>query len=119
LIDLELGFPGGNLLMAAGRLARPLLAPLALRTTPLPRTARVASVVGLVAAGTAAALRTTEKHRATGSPGRAQKRDEVVDVGEWRKGVHSRPFGVGRRPLGISIEPTPASRYEVRGSVPR
>lgn len=83
LIDLELGFPGGNLLMAAGRLARPLLAPLALRTTPLPRTALVAFVVGLVAAGSARRLggrrRSTEQRV---PPDRAQKRDEVVDVGE-------------------------------------
>lgn len=35
LIDLELGFPGANALMAIGGAARPALAPLALRTTPL------------------------------------------------------------------------------------
>ena len=56
LIDLELGFPGAILLMTIGRVARPVLAPLALRTTPVPRRTRVAVLVGLVAAGTAAGL---------------------------------------------------------------
>ncbi|MGZ4394747.1 MAG: redoxin domain-containing protein [Gaiellaceae bacterium] len=42
LIDLELGFPGAMLLMTIGRVARPVLAPLALRTTPVPRRTRVA-----------------------------------------------------------------------------
>ena len=37
LIDLELGFPGAMILMTLGRVARPVLAPLALRTTPLPK----------------------------------------------------------------------------------
>jgi len=34
-IDLELGFPGGNILMILGSAGRPVLAPLALRTTAL------------------------------------------------------------------------------------
>ena len=56
LIDLELGFPGATLLMSIGRVARPVLAPLALRTTPIPTRARVAVFVGLLAAGIAAGL---------------------------------------------------------------
>jgi hypothetical protein len=42
------------ILMSTGRIARPLLAPLALRTTPLERSARIAllvGVAGVVAAG--------------------------------------------------------------------
>jgi AhpC/TSA family len=35
LIDLELGFPGANILMLVGAALRPLLTPLALRTTPI------------------------------------------------------------------------------------
>lgn len=54
LLDLELGFPGANLLMAVGHLGRPLLGPLVLRTTPLPAPARVALRAGL--AGSIAAL---------------------------------------------------------------
>jgi hypothetical protein len=56
LIDLELGFPGANILMAVGTTARPLLAPLALRTTPLPTRARASLLVGLVGASAAIAL---------------------------------------------------------------
>ncbi|MGZ5289068.1 MAG: peroxiredoxin family protein [Actinomycetota bacterium] len=62
LIDLELGFPGGNLLMAVGTIARPVLAPLALRTTPLSTTARASLVVGLIGTGAAIAL-TLRKRR--------------------------------------------------------
>ena len=51
LIDLELGFPGAMLLMTVGRAARPLLAPLALRTTRLPPWARAALVAGALGAG--------------------------------------------------------------------
>ncbi|MGZ8617877.1 MAG: peroxiredoxin family protein [Actinomycetota bacterium] len=59
LIDLELGFPGANILMGLGRAGRPLLAPLALRTTPLPIGARVALLAGIgaVAAAIGFALR--------------------------------------------------------------
>jgi thiol-disulfide isomerase/thioredoxin len=53
LVDLELGFPGALALMTLGRIGRPLLAPLALRTTPLPTRTRAALVAGLVAAGVA------------------------------------------------------------------
>jgi hypothetical protein len=53
LVDLELGFPGGNLLMLLGRVARPLLSPLALRTTPLPAKTRVFLATGLVGVGLA------------------------------------------------------------------
>lgn len=52
-VDLELGFPGGLFLMTVGRLARPLLAPLVIRITPLPTRARLVIVasaaVGAVA----------------------------------------------------------------------
>lgn len=57
LIDLELGFPGAMILMTLGRVGRPILAPLALRTTPLPNHTRAALVVGLVAASVAVGLR--------------------------------------------------------------
>jgi hypothetical protein len=50
LIDLELGFPGAMILMTIGRVARPALAPLALRTTPLPNSARAALLLGSLAA---------------------------------------------------------------------
>ena len=56
LIDLELGFPGAILLMTVGRVARPALSPLALRTTPIPTKARIALVAGVVGATTASAL---------------------------------------------------------------
>ena len=56
LIDLELGFPGAMILMTIGRVARPVLAPLALRTTPLPNRARAALFLGLVGASTAVGL---------------------------------------------------------------
>ncbi len=56
LIDLELGFPGAMILMTIGRAARPVLAPLALRTTPLPGRTRAALLAGLVAASTAVGL---------------------------------------------------------------
>lgn len=56
LIDLELGFPGAMLLMTVGRVARPVLAPLALRTTPLSGAERAALLAGLVGAGTAITL---------------------------------------------------------------
>jgi hypothetical protein len=50
LLDLEIGFPCANLLMAVGHLCRPLLGPLVLRTTPLPARARAGLRVGLAAA---------------------------------------------------------------------
>lgn len=53
LIDLELGFPGAMGLMLVGRAARPVLAPLALRTTPVPNAVRAALLAGLVVAGVA------------------------------------------------------------------
>ena len=57
LIDLELGFPGAMALMTIGRVARPLLAPLALRTKPLPNWARAAILAALCGATIAAAQR--------------------------------------------------------------
>ena len=63
LIDLELGFPGGNLLMAVGRMARPLLAPLALRTTPVPVRTRVMLLAGLGGAGAAVCLTSRRRRR--------------------------------------------------------
>jgi len=56
LVDLEFGFPSAMILMIIGRAARPVLAPLALRTTPLPTRTRIALLVGLLAAGTAVGL---------------------------------------------------------------
>ena len=56
LIDLELGFPGAMLLMSIGRIGRPVLAPLALRTTPIPTRTRIALFAGVITAGAAAAL---------------------------------------------------------------
>lgn len=56
LIDLELGFPGAMILMTLGRVARPVLAPLALRTTPLPTRVRAALLFGIVGAGVAVGL---------------------------------------------------------------
>ena len=53
LVDLELGFPGALLLMTVGRLARPLLAPLLVRTTPLPRRTRVVILATLGCGGLA------------------------------------------------------------------
>jgi hypothetical protein len=54
-VDLELGFPGASLLMTVGWLARPLLAPLVLRTTPAPARAGAVLLAGL-AGGTVALL---------------------------------------------------------------
>lgn len=56
LIDLELGFPGAMALMIIGRVARPVLAPLALRTTPVPNAVRALLVAGLVGATLAVGL---------------------------------------------------------------
>jgi len=50
LIDLELGFPGANILMIVGTVLRPLLAPLALRTTPILPKARAVLLTGLIGA---------------------------------------------------------------------
>jgi peroxiredoxin len=58
LIDLELGFPGANILMIVGTVLRPLLAPLALRTTPIPPKARAALLTGLIGACAAVGLGT-------------------------------------------------------------
>jgi len=57
LIDLELGFPGAMILMTVGRLARPVLAPLALRTTAVPNRARAALLGTAAGAGVAVGLR--------------------------------------------------------------
>jgi hypothetical protein len=65
LIDLELGFPGAIALMIIGRVARPMLAPLALRTTPLSNALRAALLTGLVVAGAAGGL--YARSRSTGS----------------------------------------------------
>ena len=69
LIDLELGFPGANILMILGRAARPVLAPLALRTTPLPFRARAVLVLGLGGAGAAVALALQRHRHGLVSPG--------------------------------------------------
>ena len=70
LIDLELGFPGANILMIVGSALRPLLAPLALRTTPIPPKARAALLGGLIGACAAVGLGTRHirRHRATKRP---------------------------------------------------
>jgi hypothetical protein len=67
LFDLELGFPGGNLLMAVGGIARPLLAPLALRTTPVPARIRACLLIGLVGAGAGIALALRRRRKAEGA----------------------------------------------------
>ena len=68
LIDLELGFPGAMALMLVGRAARPVLAPLALRTTPVPNAGRAALLAGLVVAGTAVGV--LARGRSRGPSGR-------------------------------------------------
>jgi hypothetical protein len=54
LIDLELGFPGANILMGLGRVGRPVLEPLAIRTTPVPGRVRIALIAGGIGAVTLA-----------------------------------------------------------------
>jgi hypothetical protein len=68
LIDLELGFPGAMVLMTIGRVARPMLAPLALRTTPLPGPARAALVAGLLGATLAVGRRLLSGRRVLRAP---------------------------------------------------
>jgi AhpC/TSA family len=71
LLDLELGFPGAMFLMTVGRVARPLLAPVVLRTTPLPPQARAALLVGVLGAGTAIGLGLQHRrHRGANPRGR-------------------------------------------------
>ena len=62
LIDLELGFPGASILMITGRLGRPVLAPLAVRTTPLPLQARLGLLVGTLGVAAALAFRLSRRH---------------------------------------------------------
>jgi hypothetical protein len=62
ILDLELGFPGAFALMTLGSFARPILAPLALRTTPLPLPVRAALLAGL-AAGIVVGYRASRSHR--------------------------------------------------------
>ena len=50
VIDLELAAPSGSLVLYFGHLTRPVLAPLALRATPLPTLARPILRVGIAAA---------------------------------------------------------------------
>jgi len=68
LIDLELGFPGAMGLMLVGRAARPVLAPLALRTTPVPNAVRAALVTGVVGAGTAVGVLARRRSRRRSAP---------------------------------------------------
>src|SRR5512144_1226455 len=56
MVDLELGFPGASILIVTGRLGRPVLEPLAVRTTPVPPPVRAAIVLGLLGLGMAVAL---------------------------------------------------------------
>lgn len=51
VLDFELAVPGGATLTFLGNLARPLLAPLALRSTPLSSLAKVAIGAGVGAVG--------------------------------------------------------------------
>ena len=67
LIELELGFPGGNILMGVGRVARPLLAPLVLRTTPVPARTRACLVIGLVGAAAGVVLALGRRRRVKGA----------------------------------------------------
>lgn len=55
-IDLELGFPGANILMILRRAGRPVLAPLALRTTALADRRARRLLAGVAVIGTAALL---------------------------------------------------------------
>jgi hypothetical protein len=66
LLDLELGFPGAMALMLVGRIFRPLLTPLAVRTTPLPGRARFGLLAGL--AGALLAVRGCRAHRSCERP---------------------------------------------------
>lgn len=50
VLDFELAVPGGATLTFLGNLAKPVLAPLALRATPLPGATKLAIVGGLGAA---------------------------------------------------------------------
>lgn len=54
VLDFELAVPSGATLTFLGNLAKPVLAPLALRATPLPAAAKLALVGGLGAAALAA-----------------------------------------------------------------
>ena len=63
LIDLELGFPGANILMALGHTGRPLLAPLALRTEPLPIGARAVLIAATAGMGLAVRRRRSRRGR--------------------------------------------------------
>ncbi len=56
VLDYELGVPGSGMLTLLGNLGKPLLAPLTLRTTPLPTAARLGLGAGL-AVGVALAVR--------------------------------------------------------------
>ena len=51
VLDYELGVPGGATLTALGSLAKPVLAPLALRSTPLPAPAKLALIGGVAGVG--------------------------------------------------------------------
>lgn len=52
VLDYELAVPGAATLALLGNVVKPLLAPLALRATPLPAPARLALGGGLVRAAT-------------------------------------------------------------------
>jgi thiol-disulfide isomerase/thioredoxin len=71
-VDLELGFPGGLCLMAVGRVGRRVLAPLFVRTTPLPRSLRLGIAGGAGAVGAALAVSRLGR-RAGGGPRRARR----------------------------------------------
>jgi hypothetical protein len=73
LLDLELGFPSANLLMAVGHIGRPVLGPLVLRTTPPPAPVRVALRASF-AASIAAVVWTIRQRRDPGRRARSAAR---------------------------------------------
>jgi hypothetical protein len=99
LLDLELGFPGALLLMSVGRVARPVLAPVVLRATPLPPQARAALLVGVLGISTATGLGLQHRrHRATNPRGRLTPAPSPTSgpTGEWS----GRAEAVGARRTG-------------------
>lgn len=88
LIDLELGFPGANILMLIGRVGRPVFAPLAVRTTPLPIGARVMLAMGFGAVGAAIALERSRRTHRTNGRGGVHRRRGAPDRGHPRSATH-------------------------------
>ena len=72
IIDLELGFPGAMALMSLGRLGRPLLAPLVIRTTPIPKKTRATLAAGLLITGLITSRHLRHRRRRPGHQRRAR-----------------------------------------------